>query len=71
MSETVKVTTIPKCDICSAEKNRSVPAIVDAKTKMGPWANMCATHFIHDGYYYPALGTGLGQRFILDIPASN
>lgn len=34
----------PECDFCYE------PAPYDGKTKRGPWANMCETHFQHQGY---------------------
>jgi hypothetical protein len=57
MSTEVKVARIPKCDFCSN------PAVYDGKTIMGPWANMCGSHFSAHGV---GLGTGRGQRLILE-----
>jgi len=37
-----------KCDFCKA------PALYDTQTKMGPWANVCQTHF--DKYSTKVLG---------------
>lgn len=61
---TVAVISEPKmCDICAQNGDPSVPAGFDAKTKAGPWANMCSTHF---GLYGVGLGTGKGQRLVLE-----
>jgi len=35
------------------------PAVVDGKTRIGPWANMCELHFQKYGI---GLGTGKGQK---------
>jgi hypothetical protein len=53
MSTSVKVQQLPSCDICGSQ------AEYDAKTTMGPWANMCQPHFEQLGV---GLGTGLGQK---------
>lgn len=49
------------CDICTHVDKSDSPnvAIVDGKTTMGPWANMCWAHFEVLGV---GLGTGKGQR---------
>ena len=52
----VVVSRLPKCDFCPTT------AQYDAKTRMGPWANMCPTHFRMYGY---GLGLGRGQKLIL------
>jgi hypothetical protein len=57
MSKQVIVDKLPKCDFCE------YPAAYDGKTKMGPWANMCETHFKTFGV---GLGTGQGQKLILE-----
>ena len=58
--DSVEVKDIPSCDICKYEHGKDgVPAEVDGKTKMGPWANMCADHFRSHGV---GLGTGKGQQ---------
>ena len=56
MSTQVEVSSLPKCDFCLAD------AKYDAKTTLGPWANMCETHFRQFGM---GLGTGKGQKLIL------
>ena len=61
MSSEVKVAHIPTCDVCMKE-----PAKYDAKTTMGPWANLCAGCF---GTYGIGLGTGRGQRLVLEEQA--
>ena len=52
----VQVTEIPPCDICGKG------AFADAKTTMGPWANLCLTDFM---LYGVGLGLGLGQHLVL------
>ena len=61
---TTVVRVIPPCDFC----NGSVLAVVDGKTRIGPWANMCQRHFDLVGV---GLGTGKGQRFVLKEGASD
>ncbi len=61
MSDSVRMTEKKTCDIHWYDKK--TPGIVahyDAKTKMGPWANMCEACFQEVGI---GLGTGLGQKF--------
>ena len=68
MSTTVKVARLPMCDIHKYNLNTpDVPAAYDGKTTMGPWANMCEDCFQDYGI---GLGTGLGQRLILDTDES-
>jgi hypothetical protein len=63
MSTQVTVAVIPPCDFHRAAIVPSiVPAVVDGKTRLGPWANMCEAHFAQYGV---GLGTGKGQRLIL------
>jgi hypothetical protein len=52
------LTERPPCDIC---KER--PAYADGKTRMGPWAYMCAPCF---ETYGVGLGMGRGQRILID-----
>ena len=52
---TAYVRELPKCDFCDR------PALYDGKTRMGPWANMCETHFNSHGI---GVGTGVGQKLI-------
>ena len=59
MSESVKVSKFPRCDMC----NDDTPAKYDGKTKMGPWANLCELHFKSYGI---GLGTGKGQKLELE-----
>lgn len=61
MSSSVIVKALPGCDICRSE-GVTKSAKYDGKTIMGPWANMCLTHF--KGYGV-GLGTGRGQRLVL------
>lgn len=53
------VASVPKCDYCERL------AMVDGKTKDGPWANMCEKHFEQNGI---GLGQGMGQKYILVKP---
>jgi hypothetical protein len=59
-----EVATLPNCDICKQNGDESVPAGFDGRTKDGPWAFMCSTHF---GLYGTGLGTGCGQRLVLAV----
>lgn len=52
----VEVTRLPSCDFCTER------AMVDGKTRMRPWAYMCAFHF---GKYGVGLGVGRGQKLVL------
>lgn len=59
MSTSVVVKSLPVCDICN-----EMPAKYDARTRHGPWANMCAMCYrVHR--MYTTLGTGMGQRLVL------
>lgn len=51
----------PVCDFCGEWTAGSV--FVDGKTKMGPWALMCATHYLRLGV---GIGPGLGQVYSAD-----
>jgi hypothetical protein len=63
MSTEVKVTTLPDCDICKAQKAETINrAEYDGATTHGPWAYMCQSHFLAIGL---GLGTGRGQKLIL------
>ena len=55
MGKQVEVAELPKCDFCD-EKAR-----YDGKTRTGPWAYMCPTHWRAHGM---KLGTGWGQQLI-------
>lgn len=57
---TTLVAELPACDIHEANGD-DVQAIYDAKTRQGPWANLCAECFARMGIQ---LGTGYGQRLI-------
>ena len=61
MSTTVKVASIPKCDLC-----KEADAIVDGRTAFGPWAYMCKRCWLVRGV--GRLGTGYGQK--LELAAS-
>ena len=55
-----EVSELPNCDICGK------PAYADANTRargiMGPWANLCKTHF---AYFGCELGLGKGQELVM------
>lgn len=59
MSTSVKMHTIPKCDICTGND-----AAYDGRTNMGPWAYMCESCWKVHGV--GKLGTGFGQRLELE-----
>lgn len=59
--ESVVVPARPSCDIHKGS-GHTVPAMVDGKTRSGPWANMCEDCFDRFGV---GLGTGRGQRLLL------
>lgn len=61
MSSEVKVSILPKCDICWSQ-GKMKSAKYDAKTIMGPWANLCTPCFKQYGV---GLGTGRGQKLVL------
>jgi hypothetical protein len=71
MSDRVEVPRLPLCDFVEEhEKGSPVPfADYDARTKFGPWANMCEMHY--QKYGPGRLGTGFGQRLILKEGADN
>jgi hypothetical protein len=47
-----------KCDLCA---NAIDKTFFDAKTRMGPWANLCPTCYVNVGL--GQLGTGMGQKY--------
>lgn len=60
-----EVAVLPLCDFCKqVDGNSQVEAAFDGKTKSGPWANMCTTHY---GLYGIGLGVGRGQRLVLAV----
>lgn len=61
----VLVSRIPDCDIHWFQKDQTVPAVYDARTKDGRWANVCQECF--DEHCY-GTGLGRGQKLILDQP---
>lgn len=66
MSSEVKwVGPVPNCDFCSQD-GLKVVSEYDAKTKFGPWANMCERHFKENGF--GRLGTGYGQKILPPDP---
>ena len=59
--EVVEVGEFPTCnaDRCSA------PALLDFKSKYGPWANACKRHYPQlAGRVKPHVGTGIGQWLV-------
>jgi hypothetical protein len=66
MSDSVKMSVIPPCDLCGhfvsqGKQFETKPAAYDAATIMGSWAYLCEEHFASYGL---GLGTGRGQRLI-------
>jgi hypothetical protein len=61
MTKSIKVSVIPRCDLCSSEEIDK-PAYAYARLPYG-WAFICLKHFIYHGC---RLGTGWGQRLVLD-----
>ena len=53
----VRVSSRPTCDFCGHE------AAVDGKTRFGPWAYMCPSHF---AAYGVGLGLGKGQFLLVE-----
>jgi len=53
---------IRNCDICKHKDNKEVPAIYDAKTKMGSWGYLCEEHMESDGHPgYKSIATKLDE----------
>lgn len=46
-----------ECDFCGPHSK----AVIDGKTRQGPWADMCAGHFLEHGV---GLGLGVGQWIV-------
>lgn len=59
MGEQAVVAELPDCNWCGDK------AEYDFKTVMGPWGNGCQEHYVAFRAY-GNLGTGKGQRLILD-----
>lgn len=59
----VRVQTRPRCDLCID----GTLAEFDGKTKEGPWAFMCGTHFHLFGV---GLGVGRGQALLTEEASS-
>lgn len=55
----VLVPELPDCNFCEKKAN------YDFKTRMGPWANACVTHY-RQNRLYAVLGTGKGQMLITE-----
>lgn len=51
---------LPPCDVC----NDGTPAAYDAKTKYGPWANLCRPHWREHSNGH--LGAGNGQLLVVE-----
>ena len=63
MGESVRVSVIPNCDLCS-EKGMDRRSHAYAKLDIGPWAYVCKSCF---DTYHCSFGIGRGQRLILDM----
>lgn len=61
MSTETKVESLPTCQF-DCQGGAAHDAVYDGKTKMGPWANMCAIAFKRHGV---GLGTGRGQKLVV------
>jgi hypothetical protein len=62
----VKVQSLPNCDLAQSpysDHDGDRPAKYDAKTTLGPWANLCETCFQRYGV---GLGLGKGQELIVE-----
>jgi len=57
---TVQVNEYPNCDFCRLNGVKC-HALVDGKTKLGPWAFMCLPHHERVGI---GLGLGKGQLLV-------
>jgi len=58
----VEVAKLPQCDFCKQDPTILYQeAIVDGRTKMGPWAFMCRDCFKKFG---TGLGLGRGQKLV-------
>ncbi len=55
------VAKIPNCELCE-EAKKAKKAVYDARTRIGPWAYLCQSHFDRYGI---GLGLGYGQVLIL------
>lgn len=66
MAATALVMELPLCDYIEVDAHHppNVKAVYDAKTKAGPWANMCARCYRDHGVR-EALQTGVGQRLVV------
>lgn len=62
MSTQVTVPELPPCDFCK-EQGVTKDAHYDGNTTIGQWAFMCNAHY---SVYGMGLGTGVGQRLILE-----
>ena len=61
MSTSVVLTKHVYCDLCKLwNKKPKVIAYYDARTKLGPWGNLCENHFQSETYR--KLGVGYGQK---------
>jgi len=63
---TALVSSLPNCDFCAVE-GTSEPAEYDGRTIFGHWAYMCQLHF---DQYGVGLGTGRGQKLVLEPPVT-
>jgi hypothetical protein len=57
--EVIEVSRLPVCDFCQD----GTLAEYDFKSRMGPWGNGCAKHWIAFAAS-PKLGTGYGQMLV-------
>lgn len=62
--KTAIVTELPDCDFCRMD-GKTEPAEYDARVRGGGWGNLCQHHF---DMYGCSLGTGRGQKLVLECP---
>jgi len=60
-SSITTIENIPCCEICKLSELEK-EAIIDCKTRSGPWAYVCLNHY---QMYGIGIGLGLGQLLIL------
>jgi hypothetical protein len=67
MGSEVRVARLPECDLCPRDHKQ--PAAYHSRTVFGSWAYLCEAHYVEFGV--GQLGTGFGQRLILDSKEVN
>jgi len=62
--------TVVKCNLC-ADHGVSRPAVYDAKTVMGPWANLCDEHMESHGVKAKGLSTRVNVVQVPKAPSTS